>query len=239
MNGPAGVKSELRMITVEDEHFSMWKEFIERHHRGELINPDSGEMFKDKKPFTLSSKFQLTREFFKHFGHFTNNDFKVYVQHLLGRTPGQVCPYPKVTVHKTNNVHASHHTGHEWVERRKRKRVILEELVELQPDLKFFAPDGAVNGDVWRQWKRDYRVSTATYNILLHLPGSQYFAKRLTNEGKLKHTSEFQEKFPDMLLFLRNFLRLKSNLAPSTGHIRLRAQDHVSLALSRDWNYDD
>ena len=42
-----------------------------------------------------------------------------------------------------------------------------------------------------------------------------------------------------MLLFLRNFLRLKSNLAPSAGFIRLGAQDRVSLALSRDWNYDD
>ena len=88
VNGPVNVKNELRMITVEDEHFSMWKEFIKRHHRGELINPDSGEMFKEKKSFTLSSKFQLTCEFFKHFGHFTDNDFKVYVQHLSGRTPG-------------------------------------------------------------------------------------------------------------------------------------------------------
>ena len=239
MNGPADVKNKLRMITVEDNHFSMWKEFIERHHRGELINPDSGEMFKEKKPFILSSKFQLTREFFKHFGHFTDDDFKVYVQHLLGRTPGRRVAYPKVTVHKTNNVHASHHIGHEWVERRKRKRVILEELVELQPDLKFTTPDGAVDGDVWRQWKRDHRVSSATYNILLHLPGNQYFAKRLTNKGKLKRVSEFQEKFPDVLLFLRNFLRLKSNLAPSAGFIQLRAQDCVSLALSRDWNYND
>ena len=33
VNGPADVKSELRMITVEEDHFSMWKEFIERHHR--------------------------------------------------------------------------------------------------------------------------------------------------------------------------------------------------------------
>ena len=193
VNGPADVKSELRIITVEDEHSSMWKEFIERHHQGELINPDTEEMFKEKKPFTLSSKFQLTREFFKHFGHFTDNDFKVYIQHLLGRTPGQVAAYPKVTVHKANHVQASHYTGHEWVERRKQKRVILEELVELQPDLKFMAPDGAVDGDVWRQWKLDHRVSSATYNILFHLLGNQYFAKRLTNKGKLNRASEFQE----------------------------------------------
>ena len=131
VNGPADVKSELRMITVEDNHFSMWKEFIERHHWGKLIDLDSGEVFKEKKPFILSSKFQLTREFFKYFGHFIDNDFKVYVQHLLGRTTGRVSAYPKVTVHKTNHVHASYHTRHEWVERRKLKRVILEELVEL------------------------------------------------------------------------------------------------------------
>ena len=99
--------------------------------------------------------------------------------------------------------------------------MILEELVELQSDLKFMAPDGAVDDDVWRQWKRDHSVSSATYNILLHLPGNQYFAKQLTNEGKLKYAREFQEKFPDMLLFVRNFLRLKSNLAPSAGFIRL------------------
>ena len=137
-------------------------------------------------------------------------------------------------MHKANHVHASHHIGHEWVERRKRKRVILEDLVELQPDLKFMAPDGAVDGDVWRQWKRDHRVSSATYNILLHLPRNQYFSKQLTNEGKLKRASEFQEKFLEVLLFLPNFLRLKSNLGPSTGFIRLGAQDRVSLALTRD-----
>ena len=60
MNGPADVKSELRIMTVEDIHFMMGKEFIERHHRGELINPETGDMYKDKTPFTLSAKFQLT-----------------------------------------------------------------------------------------------------------------------------------------------------------------------------------
>ena len=67
-------------------------------------------MFKEKRPFTPSSKFQLTHEFFKHFGHFTDNDFKVYVKHLMGHIPGQVVAYPKVTMHKMNHVHGSHHT---------------------------------------------------------------------------------------------------------------------------------
>ena len=79
MNESTDVKSELWMITVDDEYFSMWKEFIEWYHQGKLINPDTGNIFKTKAPFMLSTKFQLTQDFFKHFGHFIDNDFKVYV----------------------------------------------------------------------------------------------------------------------------------------------------------------
>ena len=227
------------MMTVEDAHFLLWKEFIEKHHRGELINPNTGDMYKEKASFTLLSKFQLTREFFKHFGHFTDSDFLVYVQHLLGRTPGRQSSYPKVTVHKPALLHASHYTGHEWVERRKRKRVVPEELMELQPDLKFIKSNGSVDGKEWRKWKADHRVSSGTYNMMLYLPGNQYFSKRLTNEGKLKCASEFQEKFPDALTIFRNFLRLKSNQRARSGHIRLRAQESVSLSLLREWAYND
>ena len=82
-------------------------------------------------------------------------------------------------------------------------------------------------------------MSSGMYNILLYLPGSQYFSKRLMNEGRLKRASEFQEKFPDVLSFFRNSLRLKSNLRPQTGHIRLRGQDSISLSLLREWNYNE
>ena len=75
----------------------------------------------------------------------------MYVQHLLEHTPRRVAAYPKVMVHKTNVVHACHHTRHEWMERRKRKPIVLEELVELQLDLKFIAPDTVVDGDMWKQ----------------------------------------------------------------------------------------
>ena len=230
-------KSEMRIIILEDEHFDMWREFVERHHKGELINPDTLAMYKEKAPFTASTKFHLNREFFKHFGHFMDEDFKSYVQHLLGRTPKRTLPYPKVTIHKTIHVHASHHMGHEWVERRKRKKVVLEELEGLQDDLSFFKGDGSVDGDKWRHWKEEHRVSSATYNLFLYLPTNQYFSKKLTNEGKLKCAREFQEKFPDVLPFFRIFLRLKSNLGKITGAIKLHTQDLVSLALSRDTSY--
>ena len=127
--------------------------------------------------------------------------------------------------------------GHEWVERRKRKKVVLEELEGLQDDLSFFKGNGFVDGDKWRHWKEEHRVSSVTFNLFLYLPTNQYFSKRLTNEGKLKHAREFQEKFSDVLPFFRIFLHLKSNLGKITGAIKLRIQDSVSLALSRDTSY--
>ena len=137
-------------------------------------------------------------------------------------------------MHKTNLLHASHLTGHEWVKRRKRKWVVLEELVELQPDLKFIKPDGSVDD---KKWKVDHRVSSGTYNMLLYQPRKQYFSKRLMNKGKMKRASKFHEKFPVVLSFFQNFLQTKANLRPCTRHIRLKAQDFVSLSFLRECSY--
>ena len=45
------------MMTVEDVHFALWREFIERHHHGKLINLDIEDMYKEKQSFILSTKF--------------------------------------------------------------------------------------------------------------------------------------------------------------------------------------
>ena len=48
MNGSLNVKNKLCMIIEKDEYFAMWKEFKERHHYGELINPNTQDKHKDK-----------------------------------------------------------------------------------------------------------------------------------------------------------------------------------------------
>ncbi len=238
VKGTTDIKNEIRVITLADDHYEMWRDFLEKHHSGSLVNPDTLEKFNAAKNFKLTNKFQLTREFFKHMDPLTDSDLRVYVQHLLGLTPSRTIRYPKVSVHKTNTVHASHHSGAEWVERRKRKRVVLEELVELKPDLKFITKNGAVDNDVWRRWKLKHRVSSGTWNILLTVPPSLYFALRLTNEGKLKRASELQQKYPQVLPFFRKFLHSKENLSPQTGFIRFRTQDSVSLGFHKNWEYN-
>jgi hypothetical protein len=45
------------------------------------------EKFNQAKNFKVTKNFTLAREFFKPLGYLTDNDLKVFMQHLLGRTP--------------------------------------------------------------------------------------------------------------------------------------------------------
>jgi hypothetical protein len=105
--------------------FAFWKEFLERHSIGALINPDTMEKFNLAKIFKVTKNFTLAREFFKPLGHLIDNDLKVFVHHLLGRTPNREWLYPKVTIHKTSKVHCSHYAAAEWVDWRKKKMIVL------------------------------------------------------------------------------------------------------------------
>jgi hypothetical protein len=186
----------------------------------------------------MTKNFTLAREFFKHLGHFTDKDLKVFVQHLLRKTPGRSYLYPKVTVHKTSKVYISHYPAAEWVERWKKKMIVLQEFDALDGTLEFTRADGAVNNEKWKEWKKTHVVSIATWNVLLCVIPEAYFAKRLTNEGKLKRACEFQEKFLEVLHFLQNFLRLKNNFSVSSSSAKFRTLKRDSLEFGRDWTYE-
>ena len=96
----ADLKNEVKIITSPDETFELWKEFLELHSTGGLINPDTKVRFNQAKNFKVMKNFTLTQEFFKHLGHFMDEDLKVFVQHLLQKTPNWSFSYPKLTVHK-------------------------------------------------------------------------------------------------------------------------------------------
>jgi hypothetical protein len=141
-------------------------------------------------------------------------------------------------VHKTSKLHISHYSAAEWVERRKKKMIVLQEFDALDGTLEFTRADGGVNNEKWKEWKKTHAVSIATWSVLLCVIPGTYFAKRLTNEGKLKRACGFQEKFPEVLHFLRNFLRLKNNFSFSSGSAKFRTLKRDSLKFGRDWTYE-
>jgi hypothetical protein len=143
------------------------------------------------KNFKVIKNFTLVQEFFKHLGHFMDEDLKVFVQHLLGKTHGRSFLYPKVTVHKTSKVHSSHYFAAEWVDCRKKKMIALQEFDALDDTLEFTKADGTVNNEKWKEWKKTHTISIATWSVLLCVIPAAYFVKCLTNEGKLKRVCEF------------------------------------------------
>jgi hypothetical protein len=185
----------------------------------------------------VTKNFTLAQEFFKHLGHFMDEDLKVFVQHLLRKTPGWSYSYPKVTVHKTSKVHISHYSATEWVERRKKKMIVLQEFDALDGTLEFTRADGTMNNKKWKEWKKTHAVSVATWSVLLCVIPVAYFAKSLTNKGKLKRACEYEEKFPEVLHFLQNFLRLKNNFSVLGGSAMFRILKRDSLEFGRDWTY--
>jgi hypothetical protein len=57
-------------------------------------------------------------------------------------------------VGKTKSYVVGHYSGTDWVERRKRKKVILEELMNINTTLNFFKPDGSIDKASWKAWKK-------------------------------------------------------------------------------------
>ena len=140
-------------------------------------------------------------------------------------------------MHKTLKVHISYYFAVEWVERQKKKMIVLQEFDVLDGTLKFIRIDGIVNNEKWKEWKKIHVVSVVTWSILFCVILGVYFEKRLKNKGKLKHGCEFQEKFPEVLYFLRNFLRLKNNFSVLGGSTKLRILKHDSFEFGRNWTY--
>ena len=103
------------------------------------------EKFNQAKNFKVTKNFTLAHEFFKPFGY--DNDLKVFVQHLLERTPKWDWWHPKVTVRKTSKVHCSHYSPAEWVDRRNKKMIIFQELNYIDHSLEVVMAEGTVDND--------------------------------------------------------------------------------------------
>ena len=120
-------------------------------------------------------------------------------------------------------VHSSHYVEPEWVERQKRKMIILQELVAINTRFLFIKMDGNINNNKWREWKRDHGVSYATYNILLYQLPKGFWLVRLTNKGKLKRANNIIKKFPTILSIFWKFLALKATFRKWERRICLRS----------------
>ena len=236
IKGPRDLKNEIQIITLPTELWTSWKTFLNKHTEGELIDPDMDKMFKEDRKFKLKQQ-TLKREFFKHCGHFTDRDFGVLAQHLIGATPGRTILYPKVSVARTRYLAPSNHSHADWVERRKRKKVILQDFMALNPDLHFTNEGGDVINDVWRQWKLRHRFTTTSWDFLLSASKADYFRRRLQNEAWSKRITDMQAQFPKVHSMLMQFLKLKYRTFRPRGGVQVRGVDIMNCSLERSTSF--
>ena len=114
IKGPRDLKNEIQIITLPTELWTSSKTFLNKHIEGELIDPDKDKMFKEDRKFKLKQQ-TLKREFFKHYGHFTDHDFGVLAQHLISATPGRTLLYLKVSMAHTRYLAPSNYSHADWV----------------------------------------------------------------------------------------------------------------------------
>ena len=234
--GPRDLKNKIKIITLPTKLWTSSKTFLNKHTEGELIDPDTDKMFKEDRKFKLKQQ-TLKREFFMHYGHFTDRDFGILAQHLIGATPRRSLLYPKVSVARTRYLAPNNHSHADWVERRKRKRVILQDFMALNPDLHFTDGGEDVIDDVWRQWKLRHWFTTASWDFLLSTQKADYFQRRLQNEAWSKRIMNMQAQFPEVHSMLTQFLKLKYRTFRPRGGVQFRGVDIVNCSLERSTSF--
>jgi hypothetical protein len=143
------VKNDVTIITASDEIFDLWAQFITSHSNGELINPDTFKKFNESKRFDFGPRFQLHREFFKRLDNLSEEEFEKLAIHLLNQILERLEPWPKVVVHKFKSNLPRTYATKDWVKRRKRKKIVIQELHELKPLYRFCDDDGNVIKQNW------------------------------------------------------------------------------------------
>ena len=96
------------------------------------------------------------------------------------------------------------------MERKKRKKIILEEFDTIDPLLTFVTKAGNVREEHWRKWKKENFFTATTWDFLLNAVPHQYFVKRLTNKAKNKRAHQYKDRLLlKVLPLLKNFLKMK------------------------------
>lgn len=236
VKGPADLKNEMQIITLPDNIFAYWAKFLTKQADGELIEPVSMKKYNQLKGFKRKSM-SLKKEFFRHCGHFTDKDFLALALHLLGETPKRKALHPKLSVPRTRILVADNMTAGDWMERRKRKKVILQDLASIKPALKFTDTGGDVIDATWRSWKARHRFTSATWDFLLSYPKNEYFKRRLTYEASGKRAKDLGKTYPEVFYMFTHFMKMKYKLPRLVGGVQVRGVDIIANALVTSNNF--
>jgi len=219
------INNELKIITAPTNVYSLWSEVISSAAHGELIDPDTQMKFKERAGWKSESG-NLTHEFFKWLGNLSYDDLAKLAGHILHQSPKeQNKDYPKVTLKVASSVLESCYTAKEWVERRKRKYLVKQELHLLDPTLGLLNAYNELIPQKWREFKMKYSITSATMNVLLEQPGDDYWKDAKQTKSRNRHSAEMS---PYAAEFFKVFLERRKSF-----------QKTFALAHYRPYNIGD
>ena len=174
----------------------------------------------------------LNHEFFKHLGNLSYNELSKLAKHLLNQSSEKRShSYPKVTVKKISSVLDDCYTTAEWVERRKRKNLVMKELHAIDPSLGLLNSRNEIISENWKKFKKDHFFSSATMDVLLGRPGEAYFGQAKSTHAKNKTCSELSQ---DAFQFFKLFLKHKSKFKRPTVSEHYRPYDYY-WNVHKEW----
>ena len=157
----------------------------------------------------------LTREFFKHLGNLSYDEFPTLARHMLnqiGEKRKQL--YPKVTIKVMSSVLDNCYTTGKWSERRKRKHLVKKELHQIDLELGLMNAKNEIIIENLKKFKPERRFSRATIDVLLDRPGEVYFGKAKSvsqkNKTGVKLSPQAFELFNVFLKHKNNFKKLSA-----------------------------
>lgn len=229
------IHNEIKIITASDDVYNLWSEVISCQSQGELIDPESMQKFKDLKNWSPDKDGVISREFFKWLGNLSEANLKRLAEHLLNKPdPKRSDAYPKVTMKKPTAVLQNCYSAKDWLERCKRKQIVRRQIHLSKPSLGLFSSSGEFKKDNWKEFKKQYNITSASLNVLLTGPGEEFFtaAKLQCNKNKsIAELSPFADEF------FRVFLSNKGRFVIPSGHASYCPYDSKNDILS-DWSDD-
>ena len=80
--------------------------------------------------------------------YYRDANYKDFAIHLMNRIDERSLPYPKVSINKTKLSMSDNYVASKWVDWRKRKKVVLKDLMHINPNLGFLNTYRDVNNSI-------------------------------------------------------------------------------------------
>jgi hypothetical protein len=177
------LRGEIYLITSSDEVWSKWKTVFEKHEKGDLMDPDTRELFSASPRYKPLKP--LVREFFRSLQGLSETDMGKAASHILHveKTAKRCWPHPKIVFSKPKNFVPSCYLMKEWAENRKKKTTIRQELSKLLPEKNLFV-EGEFHEANWRAFKDEYKFTSASMAALMREAGDDFLRSKLVKGGK-------------------------------------------------------